>query len=148
MMVPWFTLFVWLIFTEFGKVAPQSSEYATLILLTPPVPVKLLHAMNTRAEGMVWVPGVPSGLVKLILHVLAPRGISTANQGLSRNCPDVPLLMTAALRYRIGSVGVRFVRLVFAVGSPFSRLLLSIKRATNTSLRAFVAGVRLKAIPL
>ncbi len=72
-----------------------------------------------------------------MVHVAVPRGTSTTIHGLSRNCPDVPVSITTAFMYWIGS------RLWLA--SPFSLLFRSMNLAINISPR-FV--LRLNAIPL
>ena len=73
-----------------------------------------------------------AGSVSVILQFFAPaRGMSTAIHGLSMKSAPVDRSIIVVPRYRIGS--------------PFSLLLLSMKRAMNTPLGAF--GPRLNARP-
>jgi hypothetical protein len=68
----------------------------------------------------------------VIEHVAAlGRGISTATQGLSTKVVPAPVAIGTVLTKRIGS--------------PFSSLLLSMKRETNTTL--FFGVSRVKAMP-
>ena len=78
---------------------------------------------------------MPNGLN---VHVPAPaRAMSTATQGLSMNCPEVPVSTRTVDSYLIVSLP--------CVASPFSFWLASRKRATKTAL---LLASRLKAMPL
>src|SRR5260370_21691555 len=127
-------------------VAPKSGRNVKMILELVQH-VTELRVRYTMPAGIVCVPCVPSALVNGTWQVALPRGISVAIQGLSRNWPDVPVSTTTVPRYSIGSVGASVVKLpLVCVGSPFSLLLLSIKRDTNTAPVPPVP--RLNAMPL
>src|SRR5919198_6717318 len=67
------------------QVAPQLVERVNTIMDCVLLFRKSLKVRYTLPAGMVWLPVVPSGLVKPMVHVAEPRGTSTPSHGLSRN---------------------------------------------------------------
>src|SRR5215468_4988249 len=90
----------------------------------------------------VIVPLGASGSGTVMVQIAAPRGMSVATHGLSKNWPALPLSSTEVPMYRIGSV---FVLIVVVVAFPFSLLFRSMNQETKTTP---LFWLRLKAMPL
>ena len=121
-----------------SHVTPQSRDAVKKMsdLSVGPSPVNALYATYTAPAGSrCTIGGAPASMPGVWMrHVPpTPRGMSTAIHGLSSNRPVVP-----------GSVATILVPR-YAKVSPFSRLLLSMNRDTNTPLAPFAP--RLKARP-
>jgi hypothetical protein len=114
------------------QVFPQSTERENMIFVLV-APVKRLHTRYTLPARIVCEPERP-GNTQLPLPA---RGMSTAIQVLSRNCPDVPVSTTTVRWYCIESPPVS--------AAPFSFWFVSKKVDTKTP-PMFVP--RLKEMPL